>query len=52
MRVVVTGREGFLGSHLCTRLIERGDEVVCIGNFVTGTPTNVEHRYHLSKAVV
>jgi len=43
MRAVVTGGAGFLGSHLCTRLIADGHEVVCIDNFVTGTPRNVEH---------
>jgi dTDP-glucose 4,6-dehydratase len=43
MRAVVTGGAGFLGSHLCTRLIEDGHEVVCIDNLLTGTPRNVEH---------
>lgn len=43
MRVVVTGGAGFLGSHLCTRLIEDGHEVVAIDNFLTGIPENVEH---------
>lgn len=43
MRVVVTGGAGFLGSHLCERLIARGDEVVCLDNFLTGTPDNVGH---------
>ncbi|HEX2894778.1 MAG TPA: UDP-glucuronic acid decarboxylase family protein [Marmoricola sp.] len=43
MRVVVTGGAGFLGSHLCTALVERGDEVVCLDNFLTGVPANVEH---------
>lgn len=43
MRAVVTGGAGFLGSHLCTRLISDGHEVVCIDNFLTGTPRNVEH---------
>ena len=41
-RVVVTGGAGFLGSHLCHRLIERGDEVVCIDNHITGSVTNIE----------
>ncbi len=41
-RVVVTGGAGFLGSHLCHRLLERGDEVVCIDNLVTGSTANVE----------
>lgn len=43
MRVVVTGGAGFLGSHLCERLIERGDQVVCLDNFLTGTADNVAH---------
>ncbi len=41
MRVLVTGGAGFLGSHLCERLIERGDEVVCLDNFFTGNRENV-----------
>lgn len=43
MRVVVTGGAGFLGSHLCESLLARGDEVVCLDNFVTGSPENVAH---------
>lgn len=43
MRVVVTGGAGFLGSHLCTRLVEDGHEVLCLDNFITGIPANVEH---------
>jgi dTDP-glucose 4,6-dehydratase len=42
-RTVVTGGAGFLGSHLCDRLVAEGHEVVCLDNFLTGTPTNVEH---------
>ncbi|MGH9075610.1 MAG: UDP-glucuronic acid decarboxylase family protein [Acidimicrobiales bacterium] len=45
MRVVVTGGAGFLGSHLCERLIERGDEVVCLDNLVTGSVDNVAHLF-------
>jgi len=41
-RVVVTGGAGFLGSHLCHRLLERGDEVVCLDNLITGSITNIE----------
>ena len=44
-RVVVTGGAGFLGSHLCDRLLERGDEVVCLDNLVTGSMDNIEHRF-------
>lgn len=42
-RVLVTGGAGFLGSHLCDRLIEQGNEVLCVDNFFTGTRRNVEH---------
>lgn len=42
-RVVVTGGSGFLGSHLCEHLLARGDTVVALDNFVTGTPANVAH---------
>ncbi len=42
-RVMVTGGAGFLGSHLCERLLERGDDVLCVDNFYTGTKENVAH---------
>ena len=42
-RILVTGGAGFLGSHLCDRLIERGNNVLCVDNFFTGTKLNVEH---------
>jgi len=41
--IAVTGGAGFLGSHLCERLIERGHEVLCIDNFFTGTRHNIDH---------
>ncbi len=41
--ILVTGGAGFLGSHLCDRLIARGDEVVCVDNFFTGRKENVRH---------
>ncbi len=40
-RVLVTGGAGFIGSHLCRRLLARGDEVVCVDNFYTGRKSNV-----------
>jgi len=42
-RVLVTGGAGFLGSHLCERLLERGDEVLCVDNFFSSTRHNVTH---------
>jgi dTDP-glucose 4,6-dehydratase len=42
-RAVVTGGAGFLGSHLCEGLLARGFEVLCLDNFLTGTPANVAH---------
>jgi len=41
-RVVVTGGAGFLGSHLCRHLLDRGDEVVCLDNLITGSLPNIE----------
>lgn len=42
-RIMITGGAGFIGSHLCDRLLERGDEVLCVDNFFTGARSNVEH---------
>ena len=42
-RVVITGGAGFLGSHLCERLLDDGCDVIALDNFLTGTPANVEH---------
>ncbi|MGQ9496090.1 MAG: UDP-glucuronic acid decarboxylase family protein [Thermoanaerobaculaceae bacterium] len=44
-RAVVTGGAGFLGSHLCEKLMDEGIEVVCIDNLLTGTTENVEHLF-------
>jgi dTDP-glucose 4,6-dehydratase len=43
MRIVVTGGAGFLGSHLCDRLLAEGHEVVCIDNLLTGSAANIAH---------
>ena len=40
-RVLVTGGAGFIGSHLCARLVEQGHQVLCVDNFFTGTRANV-----------
>ncbi|WAW09101.1 SDR family oxidoreductase [Oxalobacter vibrioformis] len=42
-RILVTGGAGFLGSHLCDRLIEKGVRVICADNLFTGTKRNIEH---------
>ena len=42
-RILVTGGAGFLGSHLIDRLLDRGDEVICVDNLFTGTRKNIEH---------
>ena len=42
-RILVTGGAGFLGSHLCEKLLQRGDEVICLDNFYTGSKRNVIH---------
>jgi UDP-glucuronate decarboxylase len=43
MRILVTGGAGFLGSHLCDRLISEGHEIVCLDNFFTGRKQNISH---------
>ncbi len=45
-KVLVTGGAGFLGSHLCERLVNKGYEVLCVDNFFTGTKDNIVHLVH------
>jgi UDP-glucuronate decarboxylase len=52
MRILVTGGAGFIGSHLCERLVSEGHDVICLDNFFTGTKRNIErlldsHRFEL-----
>ena len=51
MKIVVTGGAGFIGSHLCTRLLDEGHSVLCVDNFVTGAERNIaalQHHPHFS----
>ncbi|HCJ12412.1 MAG: NAD-dependent dehydratase [Verrucomicrobia bacterium GWF2_51_19] len=49
MRILVTGGAGFLGSHLCERLLKSGHEVICLDNFFTGHKANIEALAHFPK---
>ncbi|MGA0173694.1 MAG: GDP-mannose 4,6-dehydratase, partial [Phycisphaerales bacterium] len=42
-RILVTGGAGFLGSHLCDRLVEQGHDVICLDNFFTSQKSNIDH---------
>ena len=43
--VLITGGAGFLGSHLCDRFVAEGDYVICVDNFITGSPDNIAHLF-------
>ena len=45
LRTLITGGAGFLGSHLCERFLAEGHEVVCMDNFITGSPDNIAHLF-------
>ena len=49
MRILVTGGGGFLGSHLCERLLELNHEVICADNFYTGSKSNIAHLFDSKK---
>ena len=42
-RILVTGGAGFLGSHLCERLLAEGNDVLCVDNYFTGRKENIAH---------
>ena len=42
-KILITGGAGFIGSHLCERLLEEGNEVICVDNFFTGSKENIKH---------
>jgi dTDP-glucose 4,6-dehydratase len=44
-RALITGGAGFLGSHLCDLFLSRGHEVICMDNFITGSPDNIKHLF-------
>ena len=44
-RALITGGAGFLGSHLCDLFLARGHEVICVDNFLTGSPKNIAHLF-------
>ena len=41
--ILITGGAGFVGSHLCEKLVLEGNNVICLDNFITGSKQNIEH---------
>jgi len=48
-RILVTGGAGFLGSHLCDRLLKEGNEVICVDNYFTGSKRNISHLFDCNR---
>ena len=44
-RILITGGAGFIGSYLCERFLDEGDEVICMDNFITGNADNIAHLF-------
>ena len=42
-RILISGGAGFIGSHLCERLLKEGNDVICIDNYFTGHTSNIRH---------
>ena len=51
-KILVTGGAGFLGSHLCERLLKNGNEVVCIDNLYTGHKENIKDLIDICKKII
>jgi len=49
MRILITGGAGFLGSHLCDKLLKNGDDILCLDNFFTGSKDNIAHLHGNSR---
>ena len=45
-KILVTGGAGFIGSHLCKKLIEQGNDVICVDNYFTGTKENIAELFN------